>query len=527
MIKPEIQCPKSRRRPNNQATSKDGYKFDPNDDYWRLNKDIYVAVALPTKITPETVTGFRATLLRYAEESSAHHTRNMEAHFRRFLKETDALQVTTSALINWRAILGTENEYQLGALRGFFVAWHDYGFEGISNKVVDLLDSWSFKGNEKGAAVLSGCPETGPFTDLEIGSLLEWANMAVAQKAIAYEDYAYLLTLVMTARRPVQIAALRGRDLVREAGVTGPIFRLNIPRAKQQGRGFRSTFRSLAILEDLYLVLCEQHTRSIAEATTAIGREIEPELSAEIPIFINKNSLTNVKDPGSLRDMLLGDTPDKLHAITKTLNFALNRCAAASTARSERTGEFIRLAATRFRRTRGTNLRREGFGPFIIAELLDHSTTQSVSVYTENTAQEAVVIDQLVGAKLAPFAQACLGRLVNSEREAIRGGEPRSRIANQRQNAVGTCGNFGFCASGFKACYTCFHFQPWVNGPHEEVLVDLYAEKARTREAGCADSVVNANDQLILAVEHCVAMCNEEKARIPNTTSVIAVSHHG
>lgn len=527
MVQPEIQYPICGKQPKNQATSKDGYKFDPADDYWKLNKDIYVAVALPAKVMPETVTGFRATLLRYAEESSACHTRNMETRFRRYLKETGALQVTTSALINWRASLGIEYEYQLGALRGFLIAWHDYGFEGISNEVVDLLDSWSFKGNEKGAAVLSGCPETGPFTDLEMGSLLDWANMAVAKKVIAFEDYAYLLTLVMTARRPVQIAALRGRDLVHEAAAAAPMFRLNIPRAKQRGHGFRSTFRSLAILEDLYLVLREQHRRSVTEVTKVVRQEIEPGLAAEIPIFINKNSLKHVKDASSLRDMLLGDTPDKLHAITSTLNFALNRCAVASTARSERTGEFIRLAATRFRRTRGTNLRREGFGPFIIAELLDHSSTQSVSVYTENTAQEAVVIDQLIGAKLAPFAQACLGRLVNSEREAIRGSDPRSRIANERQNAVGTCGSFGFCASGFKACYTCFHFQPWVNGPHEEVLVELYAEKVRTREAGCADGVVNANDQLILAVEHCVAMCNEEKARNRNTNSVTAVSHHG
>lgn len=88
MVQPEIPYPTSGKQPKNQATSKDGYKFDPADDYWQLNKDIYVAVELPAKVTPETVTGFRATLLRYAEESSACHTRNMETRFRRYLKET-------------------------------------------------------------------------------------------------------------------------------------------------------------------------------------------------------------------------------------------------------------------------------------------------------------------------------------------------------------------------------------------------------------------------------------------------------
>jgi hypothetical protein len=142
---------------------------------------------------------------------------------------------------------------------------------------------------------------------------------------------------------------------------------------------------------------------------------------------------------------------------------------------------------------------------------MDHSDIQNVKVYTENTAQEAVVIDELVGAQLAPFAQACMGRLVRSEREAIRGDDPRSRVPNHEQHTVGTCGNYGFCASGFRACYTCFHFQPWVHGPHEEVLDELYREKARTKDAGCADVVVNANDMLILAVEHCIQLCAEAK----------------
>ena len=72
------------------------------------------------------------------------------------------------------------------------------------------------------------------------------------------------------------------------------------------------------------------------------------------------------------------ERPDALHASTATLAEYLHSCARLSTARSERTGEFIRLSATRFRRTRGTKLRREGFGAFVIAELLDHSDIQNV-----------------------------------------------------------------------------------------------------------------------------------------------------
>lgn len=502
------------RKSTTQAVSKDGYPFKPSDDHWRLNKDVHISLVLPGGVDATTQSGFRATLMRYAEEASARHAENMTTRFKRYLRDTGASQVTATDLINWRAILGAEEQWQLGGLKGFLLAWHDYGFEGVSKEVVDLLQGWRIQGNEKGMAVASGCPESGPYTDLEMVALLDWANLAVARKDIAFEDYAYLLTLAMTARRPVQIAALRGRDLEREAGEGAPMFRLNMPRAKQRGVKFRGAFRSLAIIEDLFLVLQRQQQQSVAEVEAAMGMSIDLDMATDIPIFVNHKALKSVSKIGEVSGLLYGATPDILHATTAWLRGILQRCARLSTARSERTGEFIRLSATRFRHTRGTKLRREGFGPFVIAELLDHSDIQNVSVYTDNTAQEAVVIDELIGAQLAPFAQACLGRLVHSEREAIRGGDPRSRVPNDRQHAVGTCGNYGFCASGYRACYTCYHFQPWVDGPHEEVLADIYAEKERTRKAGCAEVVVNANDQLILAVEHCVSMCKEAKARM-------------
>ena len=509
-----------------EAVSKDGYRFNLSDDYWRLNKDVQISLELPGPIDAKTESGFRTTLLRYAEEMSAMHTYNMAERFKRYLRDTKSSRVTVTDLINWRAHLEENEQWQLGGVKGFLLAWHDYGYQGVSKEVVDLLLSWRIHGNEKGVAVSSGCPESGPYTDLEVASLLDWANFAVTAKDIEFEDYAYLLSLIMTARRSVQIAALRGRDLLIENGEGVPMYRLSIPRAKQRGATYRGAFRSIAIIEDLYLVLREQHRRSVAAVSEAIGDAVDPALAAEVPIFLNRKRLEGVGHVGELADILMGKAPDQLHTKTAALAGGLQRCARASTARSERTGEFIRLSATRFRHTRGTKLRREGFGAFIIAELLDHSDIQNVRVYTENTAQEAVVINELVGAQLAPFAQACLGRLVRSERDAIRGGDPGSRVPNGRQHAVGTCGNYGFCASGYRACYTCYHFQPWLDGPHEEVLVDLYAEKERVREAGCTDVIVNANDQLILAVEHCALMCKEARDQMRGAT-MLEVGSYG
>lgn len=525
MSRSKLQQPPGRKQVSAPAISRDGYPFDPSGSRWKLNKDTCFSLVLPGAVLPSMEAGFRSALSRYAEDFCAQTAATTFNHFKRYLRDTGASQVTVADLINWRASLSHNEQPYLGSLKSFLVAWHDYGFEGVSEEVVDLLMGWRIHGGEKGAAVASGCPERGPYTDLEMAAILDWATMAVARKDIALEDYAYLLTLAMTARRPVQVAALRGRDIVHDTDTATPMFRLFVPRAKQRGNVFRGAFRSLAILEDLYIVLRQQHRESVAAVSATIRYTLDPVLAAEVPVFLNRKRLEELGNADDLRDLLLGRAPDQLHATTASLGSALRHCATLSTARSERTGELIRLSATRFRYTRGTKLRREGFSAFIIAEALDHSDIQNVRVYTENTAQEAVVINEMVGAQLAPFAQACLGRLVRSEREAIRGDDPRSRVPNGRQHAVGTCGNYGFCASGFRACYTCYHFQPWVDGPHEEVLADLYAEKARTQAAGCAEVIVNANDQLILAVEHCVAMCSETRARVPAMDLLEADSH--
>ena len=268
----------------------------------------------------------------------------------------------------------------------------------------------------------------------------------------------------------------------------------------------------MSVIEDLYLVLHAQHEASVNRVKEALDCDMPSKLAREVPVFINSALVGKISDPSALRDVLMGDAPDRLHATTARLDRCLALCETACTAVSERTGGRIHLTARRFRYTFGTRLRQQGAGPEIIAHALDQSDTQNVSTYTMNTAQEAVIIDRIIGPKLAPFAQAFRGTLVKSERDAIRGDDPRSRVPNHRQEGVGTCGNYSFCASGFRACYTCRHFQPWLDGPHEDVLNELYEEKERAAAAGCSHEVINGTDRLILAVEQCVSLCRQAKA---------------
>lgn len=104
--------------------------------------------------------------------------------------------------------------------------------------------------------------------------------------------------------------------------------------------------------------------------------------------------------------------------------------------------------------------------------------------------------------------------LVVSERDAKRGNDPSSRISNGSVN-LGTCGSYGFCgALAPIACYTCNHFQPWLNGPHEAVLDGLINERNRVLEQTEDRKIASVNDRLILAVSDVVSRCNAMRREI-------------
>lgn len=128
--------------------------------------------------------------------------------------------------------------------------------------------------------------------------------------------------------------------------------------------------------------------------------------------------------------------------------------------------------------TIGTRAAREGFGPLIIAELLDHSDTQNAHVYIENIPEYASRINEKIGHLMEPYSKAFKGQLITSENEAKRGNEITSRIRINTTENIGNCGSYDFCGGKVPIpCYTCLYFQPWLDAPHEKVLLRLLKER--------------------------------------------------
>ena len=112
------------------------------------------------------------------------------------------------------------------------------------------------------------------------------------------------------------------------------------------------------------------------------------------------------------------------------------------------------------------------------------------------------------------MAQAFSGTLIDSEKDAIRANDPRSRINNNDGNPVGNCGKFGFCANGTIHCYTCNKFQPWLNASHNDVLNSVISERDRKRKMGASEFVLQGHNRSIDAIKVVIQKCNARRQEL-------------
>lgn len=499
------------RHKSDWRISKMGYEFDANEDHWQLDGSITINLGRMRNIDDATREGLRESLCRYAEELAAHTTNRVFTHFNMYCDHTREQSVNVGGLSKWRASLTGEAEQRLGSLKAFLLAWNEWGYPGVDDDVVKYLEEQTLKGNVKGKAVKKACPYSGPLTQIEMGALLNWASNAFTVKTINLTQYAFFLTLAFTGRRAVQIRSLRSVDLNYREDAKGHDYIVNFPRVKQKGVGFREAFNSMCVNEDLYLILLNQAEASQTHVQRALGKKLPEAIRREIPIFLAEDRVDGLRDIEHLV-ACLDERPDYLHMPFDEAMRVLRKVAVKNTARSERTGEFINFTSRRFRYTKGTNLARRGISGVVLAMALDHSDTQNINVYTANTEEMAEQIDEIMTLFLAPLAQAFAGKLINSERDALRAKDPHSRVRNDNSRAIGNCGTHAFCASGYRACYTCVSFQPWRDAPHEEVLEEILSERKRQQECGASSNVIQSTDLLLLAVQQVILLCKQAKS---------------
>lgn len=492
--------------------TKNNLTFDPNCNVW-VFEDIskkHIINFIFIQISEECIYGLKRVLVWYIENYSIQHSVNMFNRFKELLSflhtifKINTTLITSIHLINYHNTLDAKHKWYLGSLSGFLKKWYEMGFKGLSKDAYEYLNEATFKGNEKGRAVLTMDSKEGSFSDIELTLIQTAVNNAYSKGEILLSDFLLIWLFMIYGSRPIQLAQLKVCDLLAPRRKDNSIeYIIKIPRAKNRMKA-RSEFKERIVPPSLGKVLFLY----VKEMKNDFKNIIED--SNQAPLFSEKE-----KKRSSELEYHMSSDRIRLRIQKVINNFNLI---------SERTGEKLHITPTRFRRTIGTRAATEGHGELIIAEILDHTDTQNSGVYVQATPEIIKRIDKAIALQMAPIAQAFAGVLVIDKSSAKRADDPSSDIIDpnidESCKAMGKCGSFGFCGLlSPLACYTCSSFQAWDDGPHEKLLLHLLAKREELMETTDA-RIASINDNTILAVAQVVDECN--RLKIKNNTGKIS-----
>ena len=210
------------------ATTKDGAVFDPRPDEWIVANMHFGATRINfhqfKKLTGKAKHKLKLTLVRYLENSSFAHFQNIYFRFLAFYR-TELADLTTSCDQIRCRISSTTKPGKMLSRSGSWASsvsssltWNRVGYGVCSGKAVRFLRDSTIKSNIKGTSIRTRDPEAGAFSDTELLSIQSALNNAYASGDIELQAYAMAWLFLAYGARPIQIVALKEKDLVVSAG---------------------------------------------------------------------------------------------------------------------------------------------------------------------------------------------------------------------------------------------------------------------------------------------------------------------
>ena len=482
------------------VTLRSGAQFDPQSDHWKFIdgvRAIYINFnSLPWQVHP-LIPSLKRVLINVFEENSPAYASNMFKAFKNLAEVVAGgghlvSEIHKTHIVNFiskfKDKVGMESY-----LSAVLSRWEGLGLSGLSEDAMSLLRSRRKPGNVKGEAVRTLDPVNGPLTDFELQQFTTALNEAYAQGVI--EERLFYLTwlVVLTGQRVSQYCSLKVQDVLQGRDDKGELkYEIQIPRAKQREEVTRESF----LLKPLPLQFGESLYRYAERVKAEFPSQVEG-----APLFPAQGSRMN-------RMQLNSEFMNHWEAAALSSNF--RRELAHISPVSPRTQEPMHLVIGRFRDTIGTRAAQEGYGELVIAEILGHVDTQNVGAYVAVIPEIAQRLDKLLAKDLAPIANAFLGRIILSELDATRAGDPTSRIIDYKntKKTVGSCGTTYDCKFHAPvACFTCRNFEAWIDAPHEQLRDHLISERERIQKTS-GERVASINDLTIVAIQAVINECS-------------------
>ncbi|MEP9373072.1 site-specific integrase [Mesorhizobium sp. KR1-2] len=479
------------------STTRDGFVYRPRDDEWRI-------ASLLTKMNFKfsNLDGFSDRIIHrlklvfiwYLENRSFAHARNVYLCLQAFRRQLDpsedaCFEIDLGRILSYRASLDDTTEWKLGVLRILLEDMEKLSFGIATSEALEYLRDATIRGNIKGTSVRTRDPEKGAFNDTELLAIQAALNNSFARGEIDLYHFALTWLFLGYGPRPIQIAAIKERDLIISEGDEGRFYALRMPRAKQRSEDVRASFK---------VRYCSKQIGQLLEEVIRLNQRRREQLGLDgddWPMFMSRKE---------------GHLPGLRHHMNaNTIGHMLNQVVGRITG--------MKTNSRRFRITLAQRAVDDGKDKYTVAELLDHSDTQNVGVYYEASPSIVLRLDRHLAMELAPLAQAFAGVVVQTEAEAQRGGDRSSRIYDRSlvdnvADPLGTCGQMSFCGLAVPfACYTCRHFQPWLDGPHEEFMAALIADRERMAAENYSPKIYSIRDRIILAVAEVIQLCAAER----------------
>lgn len=540
-----------------------GEVFDLHADEWNLSARVTLKVAqLQALVAPALREGLTMTLCHYARSKSP--STCLLAHTA--LKDYAKRMSPGKPIATWRVVdlqnyreklvQRFRHEKYLGDLRIFLKTWYVLRHPGVDREVYEALKEMILKRPESGRAVRMMDPKKGPLELTELHALAKDIQAAYERGTLGLEHFSLSIFHISTGRRPSQSANLKCKDLDdgRDSNLRSPphaepheapadpLLLMHVPRSKQIGATFRDEFRSIQWAPEFFALFRMQRRivqLEFENLLTSYSWNLQSHdltaLQADLPLFpewqrirTTLETLTPLRLDGrhgqAFQDLRMAAAGAQWHYPGQTITLMLKAAVQASGSHSS-TGEPLSITALRLRHTKGTDLAREGLGRDIIAWLLDHSTVETVKIYTDNLPEHAIPANAAMA--LSPtmrnLAQLFRGKVVDSEKDALAGDDPRASRVQFKGKGTATCGTRKQCGMDSRiplCCYECDHFQPWLEGPHMEVLTELLAER-RQREVtlGTNHRITKAADSTIVAVVNVIQRCEVRRQELRDSST--------
>lgn len=387
---------------NKIRVSNAGYEYDISSMVWHVNQGCNIHLHEAIKyLDKNIVEGYISTLSFFSEQYSSSYASHINRLFIRMLNYKHTYLIDESIILNYKASLQKHQLRDFIKIKSFLMKWHLLNHPGISDEVISLLRSIKIKKFGVGEVVKMHDPNKGAFNMEEMLLIGKAVETAYVNGKLLKTTYAMLKLLMETGRRISQLLLLKNKNLIHR----DDRYYLSIPRLKQKGAKNHSS-RIIEIEKDLWWLLSEISIMNTGFIIKNYKNTVSREQVENIPIFLSKSKLKDVPI-NELMDYL---NRNLLHISRSSMGIILSRLSTRMNILSPRTNLFMNITSVRFRYTFATMLAKENSNLENIAFLMDHSGTENVGYYIENTADNVLNIDTAMTKYLNQIANIFLGK---------------------------------------------------------------------------------------------------------------------